>query len=72
MSFLWELVGEVLLWFSSTFLFLTGEILLKAVTLGKYRIRWKEPVDLGPSIGPILLGVAFWVGIGALLYRLFL
>jgi len=66
MSFLAELVLETVL---GVFFFVTGELLLTALTLGKRRVRWWEVQDANVSFGPVLLGFAFWAGVIALLFR---
>ncbi len=56
---LWEVVGSAV----TTFLFLTGEVLVWAFTLGRHRVRWWELQDVNVTWPLTLLGTAFWLGL---------
>ena len=45
MEFLWELLVETVGKFLYVACFLTGEVLIKAATLGTHRMRWWEQQD---------------------------
>ncbi len=66
--FTW-LIEELFHSFVGAFLFMTGQFLLKIVTLGKHRIRWWDVHDPNVTWFPSLLGLAFWLGAGALVYH---
>jgi hypothetical protein len=73
-----EAIGEFLWWLIvDVFLTLTGEGVLSVVTLGKHKIRWDLYADERAtkyvvfSERSLWVGVAFWVAVIVLVYRLF-
>lgn len=65
-----SLVGDVIedfvgAWIGA-FLFLTGEVLRKVFTLGRHRIRWWNVQDKNLNWPMTMLGLAFWLAVGAL------
>lgn len=48
------------------FLFVTGEVLRALATLGAHRVRWWEADEHGVIWPSALLGLAFWMSLGAL------
>ena len=67
MSWLWELVEELIRSLIGVFLFTTGEAVRWTATLGRHRIRWWESLDYNVAWPSALLGLAFWSGIVAMI-----
>ena len=70
MQFLVEILLDVVFWGGGVVLFLTGEVLLWIFTFGSHRIRWYEVQDHNITWPPTLLGLAFFMGLGAIVYWL--
>jgi hypothetical protein len=72
-----EVMSEFLGWLvCDVFLTLTGEGILYTVTLGRHKIRWDlyadEPATKSVVFSELSfwIGVAFWIAVIALVYRL--
>lgn len=71
MSGVGDLLGDILGAWIGAFLFLTGEVLRKLFTLGNHRVRWWAVQDGNVTWPMTLLGLVFWVAVGALIAYLF-
>jgi hypothetical protein len=63
-----EAVVWVFGWLVGGFLHLTGECLRWCCTLGRRRVRWWDMDDANLAWPSLLLGLAFWMAVGALLW----
>src|SRR5262245_41779890 len=63
-----EAFESVVRWFVRFFLYLTGESLRWLFTLGRRRIRWWDTADYNAAWPSIVLGLAFWMGLGAVVW----
>ena len=70
MQLLTDLLLDVVFWGVAVACFVTGELLLKALTLGRHRVRWSEIRDHRLSWSPALLGAGSYAALGALVYVL--
>ena len=71
MSFIWDFLGEVLWHAIAAFVFTTGEILRWMWSLGSRRVRWFDYGDFNLNKLSIMLGAAFWLGLGAIVVWIF-
>ncbi len=72
MDFLLEAVSELVGAGIGAFLFLSGELLLCALTFGRHRARWWDALDDSQRWPSMLLGLLFWAGLAtALVLALF-
>ena len=69
MSILWELFEEFVLRAVCVFLFLTGEVLHWAFSLGSHRIRWWELQDQNVTWPKVVVGILFWSAVGSAVWQ---
>lgn len=68
MNFVSEVLEEIVGSWIAASMFVTGELLRWALTLGRRRVHWWNAQDDNIRWPSILLGVSFWTGIGALVW----
>ena len=67
MEFVFDVIAELVFASLGALLYLTGELLRFALTLGDRRVRWWDAQDDDVRWPSILLGLAFWAAIGGAL-----